>query len=664
MMCQEVESWTFNGLVAAFLDLAIAYLFLSASAFVYFASKFLALFGFSMPCSCNDKSGNCWPRFIVDHPCHSISNVQSSVRRRLPFDLLHDKEIRDEVATLELESSCNLLPESNNNNIPMEEMLEEGFGTVSKGEPVKKVKCSHRRKRAVEDGTMPPQVPAYYSSAEIPPLPPPNGSKVVNKVTQGKMIHICYILVVLDDAGSSADTSLPVGLSEQIESTERYDEGKQTAKDGYPSDDLKSNNDVSADDERNALRVLEQALEEERTARLALCQELEQERNAAASAADEAMAMIVRLQEEKASVEMAARQYQRMIDEKSAYDYEEMNILEEMLLKRERETHFLENELEAYKMMIFGNEQLDSGVPDIETMLGNGASFSQYSSEDPSLPRQRVVEKQDAQSGDPGNQVKSTLASTNLGFKEGQGSSSSKNIGEELKKSSVVREENRAFDHKEHLETASLAMYTREATNEKKITGKSQDIASGVGPFVQDVHIIEDKTKPSNEVAGKGSEKLSFYPAFSISRTGDNQAFSRLEAENSFNKGSSDATSGLPPIGSSRSRPQSIKRRNSMSAADFERSKIDYEVGWLRERRRIVKEGREKLNIPTGAKGKDKVQLQNMEKIVGKLREIQQLSEPGKAVRQALLTPPPLSGRVMSRRRRGQSVTLQTQRST
>ncbi|CAN1855992.1 Myosin-binding protein 2 [Linum perenne] len=621
MMCQEVESWTFNGLVAAFLDLAIAYLFLSASAFVYFASKFLALFGFSMPCSCNDKSGNCWPRFIVDHPCHSISNVQSSVRRRLPFDLLHDKEIRDEVATLELESSCNLLPESNNNNIPMEEMLEEGFGTVSKGEPVKKVKCSHRRKRAVEDGTMPPQVPAYYSSAEIPPLPPPNGS-------------------------SSADTSLPVGLSEQIESTERYDEGKQTAKDGYPSDDLKSNNDVSADDERNALRVLEQALEEERTARLALCQELEQERNAAASAADEAMAMIVRLQEEKASVEMAARQYQRMIDEKSAYDYEEMNILEEMLLKRERETHFLENELEAYKMMIFGNEQLDSGVPDIETMLGNGASFSQYSSEDPSLPRQRVVEKQDAQSGDPGNQVKSTLASTNLGFKEGQGSSSSKNIGEELKKSSVVREENRAFDHKEHLETASLAMYTREATNEKKITGKSQDIASGVGPFVQDVHIIEDKTKPSNEVAGKGSEKLSFYPAFSISRTGDNQAFSRLEAENSFNKGSSDATSGLPPIGSSRSRPQSIKRRNSMSAADFERSKIDYEVGWLRERRRIVKEGREKLNIPTGAKGKDKVQLQNMEKIVGKLREIQQLSEPGKAVRQALLTPPPLSGRV------------------
>ncbi|CAN1334516.1 Myosin-binding protein 2 [Linum perenne] len=642
MMCQEVESWTFNGLVAAFLDLAIAYLFLSASAFVYFASKFLALFGFSMPCSCNDKSGNCWPRFIVDHPCHSISNVQSSVRRRLPFDLLHDKEIRDEVATLELESSCNLLPESNNNNIPMEEMLEEGFGTVSKGEPVKKVKCSHRRKRAVEDGTMPPQVPAYYSSAEIPPLPPPNGN----------------------DAGSSADTSLPVGLSEQIESTERYDEGKQTAKDGYPSDDLKSNNDVSADDERNALRVLEQALEEERTARLALCQELEQERNAAASAADEAMAMIVRLQEEKASVEMAARQYQRMIDEKSAYDYEEMNILEEMLLKRERETHFLENELEAYKMMIFGNEQLDSGVPDIETMLGNGASFSQYSSEDPSLPRQRVVEKQDAQSGDPGNQVKSTLASTNLGFKEGQGSSSSKNIGEELKKSSVVREENRAFDHKEHLETASLAMYTREATNEKKITGKSQDIASGVGPFVQDVHIIEDKTKPSNEVAGKGSEKLSFYPAFSISRTGDNQAFSRLEAENSFNKGSSDATSGLPPIGSSRSRPQSIKRRNSMSAADFERSKIDYEVGWLRERRRIVKEGREKLNIPTGAKGKDKVQLQNMEKIVGKLREIQQLSEPGKAVRQALLTPPPLSGRVMSRRRRGQSVTLQTQRST
>ncbi|CAN0875476.1 Myosin-binding protein 2 [Linum grandiflorum] len=506
-------------------------------------------------------------------------------------------------------------------------MLEKKFDMGSKGFPVKKAKCSHfkhRRRRAIEDETNMPEVPPYYSfvqpNVRIPPLPPQNGSKVVNRCNEGKMLPASSSVGTLqDDAASSTD---------HIESSVRGDEGKQTEKDVYTSDDSKLNDEANADDERNSLRVLEQALEEERTARLALCRELEQERNAAASAADEAMAMILRLQEEKASIEMAARQYQRMIDEKSAYDHEEMSILEEMLLKREREKYFLENELEAYKMMIFGNEQLDSGVSDIETMSGNGASFSHYSSEDPSLPWLRVMEKQDGE---------------NEGIKK--------------------KEESRGFDHKEHLETASLANHIGEPTNEKNINGKIQDTTSSIRPFVHDVHIIEDKSKASNQTTEKGSEKPPFYHTFNIPKTSDNQLFSKLEAENSFGKSSYDASSGLPPIGSSKSRPQLISRRNSMSAADFERSKIDYEVGWLRERRKIVKEGREKLNIPTGIKGKEKVQLQNMEKIVGKLREIQQLSEPGNAVRRALLTPP-LSGRVMSRRRRAQSVTLQTQKST
>ena len=111
--------------------------------------------------------------------------------------------------------------------------------------------------------------------------------------------------------------------------------------------------------DKNAIRVLEQALDEEHAARTALYLELEKERSAAATAADEAMAMILRLQEEKAIIEMEARQYQRMIEEKSAYDAEEMNILKEILLRRERENHFLEKEVEAYKRMFFEKEQLE-----------------------------------------------------------------------------------------------------------------------------------------------------------------------------------------------------------------------------------------------------------------------------------------------------------------
>ncbi|THF94805.1 probable myosin-binding protein 5 [Camellia sinensis] len=101
--------------------------------------------------------------------------------------------------------------------------------------------------------------------------------------------------------------------------------------------------------EKNAIRILEQALEEEHGA---LYLELEKERSAAATAADEAMAMILRLQDEKASIEMEAWQYQRIIEEKSAYDAEEMNILKEILVRRQKEKHFLERVVEAYRQMI------------------------------------------------------------------------------------------------------------------------------------------------------------------------------------------------------------------------------------------------------------------------------------------------------------------------
>ncbi|KAG7543205.1 GTD-binding domain [Arabidopsis thaliana x Arabidopsis arenosa] len=109
------------------------------------------------------------------------------------------------------------------------------------------------------------------------------------------------------------------------------------------------------------VRLLEEALEEERVARAALMVELEEERAASASAADEAMAMILRLQADKASLEMEGKQYERMIDEKFAYDEEEMNILKEILFKREREKHFLEKELETYKHIDDDQETEDDG---------------------------------------------------------------------------------------------------------------------------------------------------------------------------------------------------------------------------------------------------------------------------------------------------------------
>ncbi|CAA6667252.1 unnamed protein product [Spirodela intermedia] len=68
-----------------------------------------------------------------------------------------------------------------------------------------------------------------------------------------------------------------------------------------------------------------------------LYKELEEERNASAIAANQAMAMITRLQEEKASMQMEALQYQRMMEEQSEYDQEALQRLNDALTKRKDE---------------------------------------------------------------------------------------------------------------------------------------------------------------------------------------------------------------------------------------------------------------------------------------------------------------------------------------
>ncbi|CAA7023948.1 unnamed protein product [Microthlaspi erraticum] len=119
----------------------------------------------------------------------------------------------------------------------------------------------------------------------------------------------------------------------------------------------------------NKVRLLEEAVEEGRLARASLVVELEEERAASRSAADEAMAMILRLQADKASLEMEGKQYERMIEEKFAYDEEEMNVLKEILFKREREKHFLEKELETYKHIDDDDDGDDLEMEDREPIV-------------------------------------------------------------------------------------------------------------------------------------------------------------------------------------------------------------------------------------------------------------------------------------------------------
>ncbi|XP_071719642.1 uncharacterized protein [Rutidosis leptorrhynchoides] len=84
--------------------------------------------------------------------------------------------------------------------------------------------------------------------------------------------------------------------------------------------------------------------------RLRLLQkELEEERNAAAIAADEAMAMITRLQEEKAALHMEASQYLRMMDEQAEYDMEAVDKANDLVAEKDKEIQDLEAELEYFR---------------------------------------------------------------------------------------------------------------------------------------------------------------------------------------------------------------------------------------------------------------------------------------------------------------------------
>ncbi|XP_015582099.1 myosin-binding protein 3 isoform X2 [Ricinus communis] len=105
-----------------------------------------------------------------------------------------------------------------------------------------------------------------------------------------------------------------------------------------------------------SVEKLKTALKAERKALNALYSELEEERSASAIAANQTMAMINRLQEEKAAMQMEALQYQRMMEEQSEYDQEALQLLNELMLKREREKQELEKELEVYRKKVLNYE--------------------------------------------------------------------------------------------------------------------------------------------------------------------------------------------------------------------------------------------------------------------------------------------------------------------
>ncbi|CAA2973234.1 Aminotransferase class-III [Olea europaea subsp. europaea] len=138
MGCRAIHMWTLSGLVGAFLDLAIAYFLLCASAISYLAAKFLGFFGLCLPCPCNGlffaapNSNHCLQRLLVDFPTQTVSNVQHSMKQKFPFnDSISENNQNGKVINenvkgileIEGEASCSSLSDARRSrNVPRRQL--------------------------------------------------------------------------------------------------------------------------------------------------------------------------------------------------------------------------------------------------------------------------------------------------------------------------------------------------------------------------------------------------------------------------------------------------------------------------------------------------------------------------------------------------------------
>ncbi|XP_031381125.1 probable myosin-binding protein 5 isoform X2 [Punica granatum] len=655
MACKAIQMWTFPGLVGAFLDLATVYSLLCASTAAYIASKFLSLFGLSLPCPCNGVFGHvnnnsqCVQKVLVDCPLQKISSLNVSVRSKAPFVSLlvscQNCEVDSHLGkksvhgSLEDEDSCNSCSEKRLEHSPPINKYDMHFGISdlctaeerNVAESQKRRLGIRRRRRGSVQYRRLCSSSAHDSivlDSQYFSVPPStiNSDDETTKESCNDMQHECH-MEAPDDKEKSKDITLQENNMIGFGSNQSIDEFRDTSEEVSAAEEFSCDRSLeigssrSYKNEKDIIRVLERALREEQLGHANLCLELEKERNAAATAADEAMAMILRLQEEKASIEMEARQFQRITEEKSAFDAEEMNIMMEILVRREKEKYFMEKEVEAYRQLIFANEQLDSELQDTAATQGQGTCSILSSTEKPEMMLRRISKAFDQEElglRDAETPVMCDITAINC-------QKSPSNFGE----------------------------FQVLSADEHDIQNKDM---KGLGDEQE-----ESQNTFSGEDVGSNSKQLLGIPR-SSSHISNN-----IDTENDRKgldicRSCSDIFLGFKANCCAQPKLPSDLRRKSMSAFDYERMKIDSEVGWLRERLKFVQKGRERLNLSAASPEGGNSQLQLLEDIAVQLRKIRQLRDPGKAKRQASL--PPLSSKDVLKKRHWRSPSSEEHRSS
>ncbi|KAL4367145.1 hypothetical protein GQ457_05G003160 [Hibiscus cannabinus] len=148
------------------------------------------------------------------------------------------------------------------------------------------------------------------------------------------------------------------------------------------SPELKPFDESSVIEGESRVDTLERQFDDAREYINALSKELEEERSAAAIAANQAMAMITRLQEEKAALRMEALQYLRMMEEQAEYDVDALEKANELLIEKDTEIQDLEAELEYYRSKFPDEIPEESGAVNLDKEHGPTVNTTTCSKKD------------------------------------------------------------------------------------------------------------------------------------------------------------------------------------------------------------------------------------------------------------------------------------------
>ncbi|KAI3445810.1 hypothetical protein Pfo_002475 [Paulownia fortunei] len=110
--------------------------------------------------------------------------------------------------------------------------------------------------------------------------------------------------------------------------------------------------EYTEEDGESDVSKLRKLIKTERHRANATSAELAKERAASATAAEEAMAMILRLQNEKSLIEMESSQYRRLAEEKQIHDQEVIQSLQWLVWRHDSERSLLEDQLKLCRQKL------------------------------------------------------------------------------------------------------------------------------------------------------------------------------------------------------------------------------------------------------------------------------------------------------------------------